>query len=166
MCWSRQREWKPIKPADIPVWFQLRWRNENWRLKIGFLRRGWMTIVHPLFHIFWYARQDSNPPERISAAPQPAVYGFEVQESRNSKRSWFQLIESIQLFKLTFGFVWNCLEIFDLDGHILGTVLFPLNSYLQPSFSSGSLKIGKKIIPLLYTKCLGFLLIIALVENE
>ena len=103
-----------------------------------------MTIVHPLYHIFWYARQDSNPPEQISAGPQPAVNGFEVQEFWSSKWLWFQLIESIQLFKLTFGFVWNCLEIFDLDGHILSTVLFPLNSYLQPSFSSGSLKIGKK----------------------
>jgi hypothetical protein len=31
-------------------------------------------------------------------------------------------IGSIQLFQLTFGSVWNCLEIFDLDGHNLGTV--------------------------------------------
>jgi hypothetical protein len=45
-----------------------------------------------------------------------------VQESWNLKKSWFQPVESIQLFQLTFGFVWNCLETFDLDGHNLGTV--------------------------------------------
>jgi NDP-sugar pyrophosphorylase family protein len=34
-----------------------------------------------------------------------------------------QPVDSIPLFQLTFGFVWNYLEIFDLDGHNLGTVL-------------------------------------------
>ena len=31
-------------------------------------------------------------------------------------------------FQLTFGFVWKCLEIFDLDGHNLGTLRFGQNS--------------------------------------
>jgi len=53
---------------------------------------------------------------------EPAAYGFEVPESENSKMLWFQPVDSIQLFQLTFGFVWKYLEIFDLDGHILGTV--------------------------------------------
>jgi hypothetical protein len=33
-----------------------------------------------------------------------------------------QPVDSKPIFQLTFGFVWICLEIFDLDGHILGTI--------------------------------------------
>jgi hypothetical protein len=33
-------------------------------------------------------------------------------------------VDSIKLFSPIFGFVWKCLEIFDLDGHNLGTVLY------------------------------------------
>ena len=35
-----------------------------------------------------------------------------------------QTVDSISLFRLILGFVWNHLEIFDLDGHNLGTVSF------------------------------------------
>jgi len=52
---------------------------------------------------------------------EPAAYAFEVQESENSKTSWLQSVESIQLFEPIFGFFWNCLGIYDLDGHNLGT---------------------------------------------
>ena len=38
-----------------------------------------------------------------------------------------------------FGFVWKCLEIFDLDGHNLGTVLF-LQILISHTFSDVFLK--------------------------
>jgi hypothetical protein len=69
--------------------------------------------------------------------PRPAAYGFEVPEPENSKMVRFQLADTIQLFRPTFGFVWNCLEIFDLDGHNLGTVQFQQKSryiFLKPPF--------------------------------
>ena len=36
----------------------------------------------------------------------------------------FKAVDSIPIFQSIFGFVWKCLEIFDLDGHNLGTVAF------------------------------------------
>ena len=33
-----------------------------------------------------------------------------------------QTVDSISFFRLILGFVWNHLEIFDLDGHNLGTI--------------------------------------------
>ena len=55
---------------------------------------------------------------------EPAAYGFEEQESENSKMSKLQAVDSISIFYRIFGFVWKRLEIFDLDGHNLGTVQF------------------------------------------
>jgi hypothetical protein len=52
--------------------------------------------------------------------------GFSVQIFENSKRQYLQGVDSITLFQLTFGFVWNCLETFDRDGHNLGTISFIL----------------------------------------
>ena len=48
--------------------------------------------------------------------------GFSDQHFENSKTLYLQAFDSIPLFQLTFSFVWNCLEIFDLDGHNLGTI--------------------------------------------
>jgi hypothetical protein len=50
--------------------------------------------------------------------------GFSDQIFENSKMLQLQAVDSISIFHRTFGFVWNCLEIFDLDGHNLGTVSF------------------------------------------
>ena len=75
--------------------------------------------------------QDLNPPEADFAGAQPAAYGFEEQDALNSKTSKFQPVDSIQLFQLTFGFVWKCLEIFDLNGHNLGTVPFLITNLMQ-----------------------------------
>jgi len=76
---------------------------------------------------------------------EPAAYGFEEQESCNSKMSWFQTVDSIQLFQPTFGFVWKHLEIFDLDGHNLGTVL---NDRFPPT--SAFRKNWKRLIRMIY----------------
>jgi len=43
---------------------------------------------------------------------------------------YLQAVDSISIFHRIFGFVWNRLEIFDLDGHNLGTV--PLNMTPYP----------------------------------
>ena len=43
--------------------------------------------------------------------------GFSGQIFENSKMLWFQVVDSIPIFQPTFGFVWNHLETFDLDGH-------------------------------------------------
>jgi hypothetical protein len=48
--------------------------------------------------------------------------GFSDQIFENSKILWLQSVDSIPIFQAIFGFVWNCLEIFDLDGHNLGTI--------------------------------------------
>ena len=48
--------------------------------------------------------------------------GFSDHLFENSRMLWFQEVDSTPLFRLTFGLVWKCLEIFDLDRHILGTV--------------------------------------------
>ena len=48
--------------------------------------------------------------------------GFSDQHFENSKTLYLQAFDSIPIFQPTFGFVWNCLEIFDLDGHNLGTI--------------------------------------------
>jgi hypothetical protein len=48
--------------------------------------------------------------------------GFSDQIFENPKMLLFQAIDSIPFFQSTFGFVWNYLEIFDLDGHNLGTI--------------------------------------------
>jgi hypothetical protein len=50
--------------------------------------------------------------------------GFSDQIFENSKILRLQAVDSIPIFQSIFGFVWNCLEIFDLDGHNLGTVQF------------------------------------------
>ena len=97
--------------------------------------------------IYWYARQDSNPPEVDFAVAQPAAYGFEDQDSQNSKILWFQPVDSIQLFQLTFDFVWNCLETFDLDGHNLGTILRRHERGNKNCFSSLFFKICIKSWP-------------------
>jgi hypothetical protein len=43
--------------------------------------------------------------------------GFSDQIQKNSNLLKLQAVDSIPIFQLTFGFVWNCSEIFDLDGH-------------------------------------------------
>ena len=48
--------------------------------------------------------------------------GFSDQIFENPKMSRLQALDSIPIFQAIFGFVWNRLEIFELDGHILGTV--------------------------------------------
>jgi hypothetical protein len=53
--------------------------------------------------------------------------GFSDQIFENSKMLLLQTVDSIPIFQLTFGFVWNYLEIFDLDGHNLGTDQFRQN---------------------------------------
>jgi hypothetical protein len=53
--------------------------------------------------------------------------GFSDQIAEKSKMSQLQAVDSIPIFQAIFGFVWNCLQIFEFDGHNLGTVLFPLN---------------------------------------
>jgi hypothetical protein len=53
--------------------------------------------------------------------------GFSDQIVEKLKMSQLQAVDSIPIFQAIFGFVWNCLQIFDFDGHNLGTVLFPLN---------------------------------------
>ena len=50
--------------------------------------------------------------------------GFSDQIFENSKMLKLQVVDSIPIFRRIFGFVWNCLEIFDLDGHNLGTFSF------------------------------------------
>ena len=72
-----------------------------------------------------------------------------------------------------FGFVWNCLETFDLDGHSFVSskflsAFFPKNliASIFHIFSSGALNLSKEIVPLLHGKFLGILQIIVLVENE
>jgi hypothetical protein len=52
--------------------------------------------------------------------------GFSDQIFENSKMSLLQAVDSIPIFQLTFGFVWNHLEMFDLDGHNLGTTQLQL----------------------------------------
>ena len=52
-----------------------------------------------------------------------AAYGFEEQDSTSLKRLWLQPVDSKPFFQMIFGFVWNCFEKFDLDGHNLGTAL-------------------------------------------
>ena len=52
--------------------------------------------------------------------------GFSDQIFENSKMFKLQTVDSIPIFHRIFGFVWNYLEIFDLDGHNLGTVKPPL----------------------------------------
>ena len=59
--------------------------------------------------------------DRIECAWGP-TRGFSDQIVENSKMLWLQAVDSMPIFQLTFGFVWNHLEILDLDGHILGTV--------------------------------------------
>jgi hypothetical protein len=59
--------------------------------------------------------------------------GFSVPVFINSKILKLQAVDSIPILQAIFGFVWKRLEIFDLDGHNLGTVLFPLSSYLHSS---------------------------------
>ena len=58
------------------------------------------------------------PRDRIELPTQ----GFLDQIFENPKMLKLQAVDSISVFQLTFGFVWNCLETFDLDGHNLGTV--------------------------------------------
>jgi len=48
--------------------------------------------------------------------------GFSDQNFENSKMLLLQAVDSISIFHRVFGFFWNCLEIFDLDGHNLGTI--------------------------------------------
>ena len=48
--------------------------------------------------------------------------GFSDQIFENSKMLWLQVFDSILIFHRIFGFVWNRLEMFDLDGHNLGTI--------------------------------------------
>jgi hypothetical protein len=45
----------------------------------------WIQSITYCF--YWYARQDSNPAWKTAGfrCAQPAAYGFEVQESENSK---------------------------------------------------------------------------------
>ena len=59
--------------------------------------------------------------------------GFSDQFFENPKLLELLVVDSIQIFQLTFSFVWNCLEAFDLDGHNLGTILFPPDPTLSPS---------------------------------
>jgi hypothetical protein len=49
--------------------------------------------------------------------------GFSDQIFENSEIQLLQEVDSISILHLTVGFVWNCLEIFDLDGHNLGTII-------------------------------------------
>jgi hypothetical protein len=61
---------------------------------------------------------------RLRRAHRLPTRGFSDQILENPKMRQLQAVDSIPIFQLTFGFVWNCLEIFDLDGHNLGTVIF------------------------------------------
>jgi hypothetical protein len=54
--------------------------------------------------------------------------GFSVPVFINSKILKLQAVDSIPILQAIFGFVWKRLEIFDLDGHNLGTVLFSSKS--------------------------------------
>jgi len=47
---------------------------------------------------------------------------FSDQIFKNSNVLQLQAADSISIFHCIFGFVWNYLEIFDLDGHNLGTI--------------------------------------------
>ena len=51
---------------------------------------------------------------------------LKIQKCCNSKQ-----VILFRFFQLTFGFVWNCLGIFDLDGHNLGTI-FHRNPIITP----------------------------------
>ena len=62
------------------------------------------------------------PRDRIELPTQ----GFSDQFFKNSKVQQLQEVDSIPIFHLIFGSIWNCLEIFGLDGHNLGTYV-PLN---------------------------------------
>jgi len=48
--------------------------------------------------------------------------GFSVGYSGKSKMAKFQHLDYIEFLKGIFAFIWNCLEMFDLDGHNLGTI--------------------------------------------
>jgi hypothetical protein len=48
--------------------------------------------------------------------------GFSVHILENSYIMKSQAVDSISIFHRIFDLVWNCLEIFDLDVHNLGTV--------------------------------------------
>jgi len=67
------------------------------------------------FHIF-LTKNRIEPPAR----------GLSDQLFENSKMLLLQAVDSIYIFQRIFGFVWICLETFDLDGHNLGTVKQPL----------------------------------------
>ena len=57
--------------------------------------------------------------------------GFSDQIFEYPKTVKLQAVNSIPIFQAIFGFVWNCLEIFDLDGHNLGTVLLNMTLTLS-----------------------------------
>jgi hypothetical protein len=59
--------------------------------------------------------------------------GFSDQIFENSKMLYIQPVDSIPIFHAIFGFVWNYLEMFDLEGHNLGTVghNYELDSFLM-----------------------------------
>jgi hypothetical protein len=56
-----------------------------------------------------------------------------MQNFLKSKTLQFQPVDSIATFEGIFGFVWKRLEIFDLGGHNLGTILFLIEKSLIPS---------------------------------
>ena len=50
--------------------------------------------------------------------------GFSDQMFENSNILKLQAVDSIPILQAIFGFVWKRLEMFDLDGHNLGTIQF------------------------------------------
>jgi len=65
-----------------------------------------------------------NRPGRSNAirAHKLPTRNFSDRIFKNSKLFSLQVVDSIIIFYCIFGFVWNCLKNFDLDGHILGKI--------------------------------------------
>jgi hypothetical protein len=76
---------------------------------------------------------------------EPPAYGFEDQEPGNLKRQQKQHYDITGTFRLTFGFVRNLTNQFDLDGHNLGTeILHEARRIFNPS-ASAEIQIGKML---------------------